>query len=101
MIRLLSGRHAVKRVCCRLTVSVNPRVTKVITSLAPVVDMPRVLLPGASESPREICHEEVFYSAGENLKGNCLEIFLHRIPHLPISGGAALVFDLPAGSHQT
>ena len=100
MIRLLSGRHTMEGVSSWLAVPINPRVTKVITPLAPVVHVPGVLLPGTCESPGKISHEEVLDPADEHLEGNCLEVFLHRIPHLDICGSASLIFDLPASPHQ-
>ena len=84
-------------VSSRLTVSINPRVAKVITSFTSVVYMPGMLLPGTCESPGKIGHEEVLDPADEHLEGYCLEVFLHRIPHLHVCGSASLIFDLPAG----
>jgi hypothetical protein len=87
-------------VSSRLAVSINPRVAKVITSLAPVVHVPAVLLPGTCESPGKIGHEEVLDSPDEHLEGYCLEVFLHRIPHLYVCRSASLILDLPASPHQ-
>jgi len=100
MIRLLSSWHAMEGVSSRLAISINPRVAKVITSFASVVHMPGMLLPGTSESPGKIGHEEVLDPADEHLERYCLEVFLHRIPHLDICGSASLILDFPAGPHQ-
>lgn len=101
MAALLGCWHTVKRVRGRLAIAINPWIAKVITSLASVVHMPRVVLPGRGEGPGQVGDEEVLDPANEDLEGNRLKIVLCRIPHLIIGGSTTLIFDLPAGPHQT